>query len=86
MNTQKLRTLSQACLRNQKLSEQAESIVARVIASIFEETFRVNDLKTRIQEFRKTAEQERINLGDIGDFDLYNFVIRSVAGCKSNLF
>lgn len=84
MDTNELEVLSKTCWRNRELSEKAEAIVAKVIATIWNKTFRMNDLEIQIQEFREIAEQERINLSGINDSDLYNFIIRPAAGCRDN--
>lgn len=84
MGTRELKTLSEICWRNRQLSRQAEAIIARVIATVWNEAFQTNDLDVQIREFRKIAEQEQIDLKGINDSDLYNFIIRPVAGCKDN--
>lgn len=82
MDTNELEVLSEICWRNQKLSEKAETIVARVIAATWNERFRMDALEVQLQEFRKIAKQEGINLNGIDDSDLYSFIIRRAAGCQ----
>lgn len=84
MDTNALEVLSKICWRNRELSEKAEAIVAKVIATVWNKAFQMNDLEIQIREFRKIAEQEQIDLKGINDSDLYNFIIRPAAGCRDN--